>query len=294
LKRITTQKQLPEWFSLQKYQVFKTMSDQQLIEQVSVRRDMYRTEILAYLNVKNNDLYKQLADDDRKDFHLENTDPFFNSIVNSKPDLSELIKLFSLGITDSNDVQEYNLTSVEGIHPLSFSDVIGLQACYSRVPSLDSGWTHPRNDNVDHSKQKQSIDYWREINEKPLWFMPERGINININLRDLKDTQILDELKTLLPLWREKLGKEEPRGLKPRVDDYQKMKDYELFAYFDLQVWAEINEINITDHLLANCLYELGEYTVKSAEWGENHVKQTLKPFYQKVFNPLYKPYKSR
>lgn len=290
MKRIAKKEDLPKWFSLKNYQVFRRMTDVELIEQILARRELYNLEIRAYINLNQTSEFLNMSDDDRSDFNPEVTDPYYSQIVNSLPDLRSVLNSFSF---NSIKQHPYTLKNAQGIFPLTFRHVIGLKESYNRALSSVSGFC-PTTKNIDHDKLEQSIDYWREYNEEKYWFMPERGLNVNINLRDLTDTQILNELKSLLPLWREKLLKPEPKGLKSRADDYQKIKDYELFAYFDLSVWAEVNDCNITDHLMANCLYESGKYNEKSAEWGENHIKQTLKPFYEKVFSYRYKPYKSR
>jgi hypothetical protein len=293
MKRITKKKDLPSWFALENYQVFKSMTDIELVEQIAARRDMYELELKSYIKVKQSDDFLDMTSEEREDFSPENQDICYSQIVNSKPDLREVIYSFLKHSEITPTAEPYTLEGVYGVAPLTFSQVIGLKEDYISA-GLEAGYVPPDRKNIDHNKQAQSIDYWREVNGEKYWFMPEKGLNININLRDLTDTQILRDLKSLLPLWRNKIVKPEPKGLKPIVTDYQNMKDYEVFAYFDLLVWAELNGFKITDHLMANSIYEYGKYTEKSAEWGENHIKHTLKKLYKKVFSLRYKPYKSR
>ena len=50
MKRVAKKEELPKWFSLKNYQVFRQMTDVELIEQVIARSEL-SLEIRAYINI---------------------------------------------------------------------------------------------------------------------------------------------------------------------------------------------------------------------------------------------------
>lgn len=97
---------------------------------------------------------------------------------------------------------------------------------------------------------------------------------------DAQDDLILDELKRLLPEWREQLGiKQQENKIKNSWDIVRnKIISYQAIALRDLMMWQKASGNQITNGVLTVALYPEGEY-------DSTNIVQTIKPFVDNLFS---------
>lgn len=106
-------------------------------------------------------------------------------------------------------------------------------------------------------------------------------ISCNLHIEEHTDHEILEAIKTLLPIWRKKTGYPEPQKILQKPSDMKRVVKYKLIPLLDLKSWANIEKVKIENRVLVTALFPDGEY-------GENNLTQTIMPFLKKVTNPKY------
>ncbi|CDM90048.1 DUF6387 family protein [Xenorhabdus bovienii] len=105
------------------------------------------------------------------------------------------------------------------------------------------------------------------------------GVVCGIDLLTKQDETIINELRVLLKKWRRELDFEEAPSLLNNSWEIIKSKiiNYNVFAFFDLQLWQFATGNSITGGVLSVTLYPEGEY-------DSTQIAQTIKPFSDKLF----------
>ncbi|PHM55200.1 DUF6387 family protein [Xenorhabdus sp. KK7.4] len=105
------------------------------------------------------------------------------------------------------------------------------------------------------------------------------GVICGINLMTHQDETIIEDLRVLLKKWRKELDLEETLSLINNSWGVIKTKiiNYNIFAFFDLQLWQLATGNSITSGVLSVTLYPEGEY-------DSIQIAQTIKPFSEKLF----------
>ncbi|CCK74513.1 conserved hypothetical protein [Oleispira antarctica RB-8] len=104
-------------------------------------------------------------------------------------------------------------------------------------------------------------------------------LSLSINLH-LPDYQIIEELKKLLPQYREYLESPGPRKQYKRAD-LSKILSYKILPLADLTLWAKAEGKHIPLSVLAVSLFPDGSR-------GEEDIRKTVIPFMEKVMSHQY------
>ena len=107
-------------------------------------------------------------------------------------------------------------------------------------------------------------------------------MTINLDLKNYTDKEILSDLEKHIKEFRERIGIHEPQIINKRSDDYQKAKEYRVFALFDLMHWARLRKIQIKKSVLAVAVFPGGEK-------GEGDLNDTINKYMDKVFSLRYR-----
>lgn len=247
--RITSKKDLPAWFDLERYNKFQSFDDDDLIYQLERRRIFKSTGGICdddyfECHVKNNFDYSYIPILDAEDGKFMNVIEITDSEIDGYKNTAKLI--------DSGDALE----------PL---DVDCIREINSELIICGS---HPNFCDGDSHINALMGDYTRESEE----------IYCRINLF-CSDDFIIDDLKNLLPKWRKEFSLERNEvGIKNTWGKArEKILNYKAIALNDLLDWQKCSGNIIQNSVLAIALYPDGEY-------GESALIDTIKPFTEKLF----------
>jgi hypothetical protein len=87
---------------------------------------------------------------------------------------------------------------------------------------------------------------------------------------NLPDTEIIEQFKEFLPLYRQKLGIE-PLKKRPTEANLNKLYEYRILPYLDLRIWELENDVQIKRSVLATALYPDGAI-------GESGILKKVQP----------------
>lgn len=104
-------------------------------------------------------------------------------------------------------------------------------------------------------------------------------LNLSISL-NFPDHQIIEELKKLLPTYRNQLNAKKPGSLYKK-SDYSKIISYNILPLTDLIIWAKAEGKHIPLSVLAVCLFPDGSK-------GEEDIRKTIIPFMERVTRQIY------
>lgn len=246
--RITNKKNLPEWFSLEKYKEISGMSDYDFINQI-----IYR-------------VFDSLDGFDKEK-------DYFDKVIKSGG--------FNQLDTEEKEQNELNL----GPHQLIASDLavepLRLTDIFYMYHLMD------RQDIIPTAAEERDIDakaFNTHFNVMGKRFRRDE-IHCSLDL-SYSDDIILTSIKKMLPIWREQLGIEIDVSSESPVKtswaiNRQKLISYNAFALYDLMRWQKISGSKITKSVLAAALYPNGEH-------GETAITQTIKGYVEKIFSKNY------
>lgn len=239
--RINKKSDLPEWFDINNYNTFHSMKDDELFYQLSARWDLY------------------IFCDGRDLGQIKN-----GVFVDAKM-ISEAVMNWDISGYDRFGV----LPKTGGVKTLSIFDGLDINL--------------KLNDHLKEKKKSDSrlMDFF--YNTKSINSFAndeyEKNLYLKIDL-DWPDGLLLQDLKNLIPKWREILN------IQPRIDggiygwDITKKKliDYSIFPLIDLFIWEKKMGYKITNGVLAVSVYPEGDY-------DSTNIVQTIKPNIEKIFN---------
>ncbi|HDY4892475.1 TPA: DUF6387 family protein [Yersinia enterocolitica] len=245
--RISKRKDLPNWFNLENYTSFNSMTDEELFYQLSARWEAH-----VY------SLFSELED-------IENT--IGSGVIVDAKMRSQLVH----GDLSGGNEAFGMLPKDGGIEPISINEHYRIHVDveeYARnkglsltSKTLDKYLFHPKSVSTLTNDEYKNNMYAK------------------IDL-DWPDELILKNMRNLLPLWREKLN------AAPVIDHHgygwdsvkKKIMDYSLFPLIDLIIWEGKTGNKITNGVLAVSVYPEGDYDA-------TNITQTIKPNLEKIFN---------
>ena len=238
--RINKKSDLPKWFKLSDYEIYKDMKDDDMLDQLCCRSNAL------------------MVGEFKKD-------GFFGKKISNGlyvEDYEELpVTINQVNRLDIN--YSYSLTEGAAISPLSVRDL--------RFMSRELLSESNININVEPDpKLNDRFLHVSAINKESLYF---EGFFCRINLMKHDDI-IIDELKELLNDWREELDLEKPE---PTIKNGWNVVRDKLIAYsaiplIDLMLWEVATGNKITNGVLAVTLFPDGEY-------DSIQMNQTIKKF---------------
>lgn len=246
--RINNKKDLPEWFSLEKYKEISGMSDYDFINQI-----VYR-------------VFDSLDGFDKEKC-------YFDSVI----------KVGGFNQLDAEEEGQNELTpgphrliaSDLAVEPLRLTDVFYMFHLMERQGVIPI---------TPEDRDIASKAFNTHFNVMGKGFRSDE-IHCSLNL-SYSDDIILTSIKRMLPIWRKQLGiKADVSSESPVKTSWainrQKIISYNAFALYDLMRWQRISGRKITKSVLAAALYPNGEH-------GETAITQTIKGYVEKIFSKNY------
>ncbi|MDE9519812.1 DUF6387 family protein [Xenorhabdus bovienii] len=176
------------------------------------------------------------------------------------------IESIEFNLREKTSKGKYELSSSSSITPVSIANLNGF-----KEELLDIGI-----DMQDRNIKRNHISTYKQDNS-PLAYWD--GVVCSIHLLNYQDETIIEQLRGLLKKWRKELDIEESLPLINNSWEVIKSKiiNYNIFAFFDLQLWQFATGNSITGGVLSVTLYPEGEY-------DSTQITQTIKPFSEKLF----------
>jgi hypothetical protein len=108
----------------------------------------------------------------------------------------------------------------------------------------------------------------------------------SIYLEEFTDEEILQELRWLLPRWREQKGIKSRKTSKSRIGQktFVRIIERRLIPLLDLMLWGRRELVSITNAELAYKLFDGSDGEIK----GEEHLKKVIQPFLREAMTNLF------
>lgn len=254
---------LPEWFDVDKYQVFDALGDLELLEQLEARLLM-REEISSI----EDELYYQSI--------ME------NPLINFEHCHAQARKSIGTNLQseefaywnqrNKSEGKQLARSASDAIRPVSLFEAyfIGEQAREAMGLS-GSGGIEPQH----LASAKFRADFNNSLNAIA---SESQTLNLSINL-DYSDDLILKELKQLLPKLREQMNWPAVAKGKHTPSIRDRLSEHKVIPFLDLSYWAQVEGKEIPYRVYAAALFK----EAQNGEKGEEYIRKTLKPFLDKV-----------
>lgn len=116
------------------------------------------------------------------------------------------------------------------------------------------------------------------------------GMLIDLELDLMTDEEITNHIAYSLPKWRKRFSIPQPKyvgdGQKIGFSFIEKINNYKVVPFMDLQMWAMKNDVTISYDMYSRLLFPIEHGDIKS----DSHVRNTVKPFVDSVFDVIYQP----
>lgn len=242
MKKINKKSDLPTWFNITDYFKLSSLSDEYLFYQLYTRLNAFMVD-----EYKNTDFFGKHVCDGMYVFNF----------------------CSHFGIDDILPKKAESIISTEkSISPLSLRDIVKINK--ELDDEMGGDWKSILRDDFSDNHI-----YISQILKCLLWW---DGVYCVLNL-NYSDEKIMQDIKTLLPKWREELQfkyKKSPIKTSWSVIK-QKIFLYNAIAIFDLKMWEIATNCKISNGVLAVTLFPDGEY-------DSIHIAQTIKPFVENLF----------
>ena len=266
MNKINSKKDLPKSFNLENYDALELLSDKDLFRQL-----YWRGADLEF----SNDEYPEVGMEGGAAYPKQNNlgDPF----KEIKPSASFIEKQEEYKKRSKPDLLK--LSYGDGIKPLMRFEL----SLLGKMKAKD-GYFKGKPIAVDESDlgdlfNEDNGQFWAGMRE-PVNLLSDsmEHIMITVDVRDCRDSDLIESFKELLPLWRAELNYPEPP--KPVSGGWEsirrKILDYKIIPLIDLLSWERGTNSKISLGVLNVALFPNGE---KDAFI----IAQTIKPFLDKI-----------
>jgi hypothetical protein len=280
MKRISSTKELPKKFDLNKYEILNELSDRDLFRQIKLRADSY-------------DCSKSLRvewDYDCTTYYLEHggevpmafgeEDPFNEIKSDAPPEHYEWMKGGKEYYDKymENCSKSMHVSTGYGIGYLSREMVMYL----SKMDDFDgprAGMPIIMDDEEFHDRLNEQSDpavdgtLRARLNDSvTLVTGGANSLFLSVDV-SVPDDILLSEFKRLIPIWREELNVDKSHSINSSwAVIRKKVIEYRVLPYLDLTIWANANGVVIPHGVMAVALFPYGERDLFS-------IAQTIKPF---------------
>lgn len=245
---ITDKRSLPNWFNLDNYSGFTSLSDEELFYQLVVRYEMLEN-YYQYVNVFDAEL---IDDEVQKILGV-------GIVADARERASYFYDAFKLPIK-----RDGVLPGAIALTPMSIEDYIFISGGVDKY--MDANFKGTPESLVYHSFT--SVNSFLETNE----------LFIKVDL-SRPDELLVDAFKSNLKNWRSSLSIKEKDKIYQSWDTIKKrIIDYSLFPLIDLMIWSKVRNVTITNAVLAVAVYPNGDY-------DSINIQQTIKPNIEKIFS---------
>ncbi|WP_319938342.1 DUF6387 family protein [Xenorhabdus littoralis] len=248
--KIKKKNELPDWFDVDKYEVLKSLNDHDMLSQLIVRRDWLKGEWGGLISVNTYNDITGLYDD------------AFSKII--QPLDSRTFYKLRMGRKKYSNME---MAANESVEPTKIIDMTRLKNTINDY--IDKN-------NIKNSLRGQKASVSMIVNHI---YDYHNKILINLNL-DYPDEILLDDIKKLLPIWREELKIDSSLSQSIKSWDVVKRKifEYKVFPIIDLMCWEMISGVKITNKKIAQSVFKYGEY-------DSINITQTIKPFIENLMD---------
>jgi hypothetical protein len=269
---------MPDWFDISNYDLFKKMTDKEILEEVRLRSSIMN-DIIIEMKYGRETFYEHQ----------------FSSILKGAPALTVFLKEYYEDLDTQTQTEpgyiEYKQSKEKFLKYTLNSGHSAIQLLTTHnVWSLNESLVKLNNEfkiedqinSYDHGMfLDASIDKLNHALETQDFLRNTVKLNVEINLWKNSDEQILSSLKELLPIWRKEFEIENIESTKPRSNDIKKIIDYQAIAFLDIFIWEFINKKIILRATLLEALYP-------ETTRDTNFLKQVLMPFIHTIALPFY------
>lgn len=263
MTKINSTKDLPNWFSIENYAVFRKFDKKELKKQLDIRLELYT---ILLLNLEEE--------------HTDSSSPFecnqevWESIINNTVAVKNKIELSD----DDKSFCNARISWLGGVR-----GIFAFEAHHFVERSTDKGL-------VIDDTNAEHIDYQREwlggdmsgIEKRFDFPRVNEAVYLSVNLKNYSDAEILKSFEKLLPKWRRELQIPSPSIVFAKDSDDAKIIPYKLLPLLDLLIWSNSIGAKIPNRVLAIALFPTGEK-------GETEIKQTIMPLLNKLVSDNYR-----
>ena len=274
---------VPDWFNLNAYNVLLGINNECLIKEVTSRGYLYssehidQTEQLYYLEPLNKG--EVLLEADAIYDSNDTSEMVYSEITAIGPDFIApgipriTIEQLSEPVEQPKDKER--LAGGNSIWPLDFSRLLMANFWAEKQDIFRPGEPGPNGYSLINTEYMLASVSAHTKNGR---------IETTIDLDGSTDTEILEELRTLLPMWRKQLNLAEPAKNECGMvgpSTIKRIIEYRVIPMFDLMIWAKINGFEYSAEQLSRVLYPDEIVSAK-------HVSDTRKPFATKFIDENY------
>ncbi len=267
---------LPEWFNLSKYELFQTLTNEDLIKEIRTRAYFYTEYDDSFIFEWEEAVTSgsMLLETKCGDEQIDDSGVMINSeLVSIGPGLFDVkIRPLPEPIEKPKDMER--LPGENGISPISFLELDGLYVC-SQGKGIFG---------ISDQPEEYSLIRPEYMLASVSAYIDNGRVTTSIDLAHSTDAEILSQLADLLPLWRTQLNEPEPDKTSAGVIGPSLIKriiEYKSIPMLDLMIWANINSFSYSSEQLSRVLYPTEIITGK-------HINDTKMPFTMKFSNESY------
>lgn len=235
-------KVIPEWFDLSKYKTLEKLCDKDLFSQLIVRRECY--------------FYKHNRFLPRYEEYTEYCIEKLTSVIRPLN-----CDYYHRRRMDRKKYSNLQMTENDSARPMRIIDVTQMN---------DELTAYIYKNKITRSLRGQKRAVSKVISGRVNLF-------IELNLKQPDDI-IIEDIKEMLPIWREELGIPSKEIVSNSTWGTVKKKifDYQIFPIMDLMYFSELSNQKITNKILASEVF-------RSDEYDATNIMQTIKPFIENL-----------
>lgn len=277
MKRISSTRDLPKEFDLEKYDILEGMSSKDLFRQLYIRKDPFTESfdcnwddgIATYYLEYGGSLPMGFDEDPFGEIKIEKPSEYYEWMKGGRDFYEKYME---------NCRESKHVSTGYGIGYLSREMLMYLSQMNDSNGSREGKPIVIDNDEFYDTLNKEadpSVDgTLRAKLSDAVSMISGDGSSLLLNIDvSTPDEILLSEFKRLIPIWRKELKVE----MNPSIGSswavvHKKIIDYKVIPYIDLTIWAYANRVTIPHGIMAIALFPCGERDLFS-------ITQTIKPF---------------
>jgi hypothetical protein len=279
VKSIKNIKNLPEWFSLDKYEGLNTLDALGWYEQLITRHTLWYW-MSKYIDEEgeNKDSIYRLME------FIQS-----NPIVDIKKEDVEANVMLASGHLGSFKDKHGSYRHALGVKLMTFRDLHHLEKSINKdkidyAREFFKQFDNEFND-VDWLSRAPKYMYKHQdwIDEYVDFYRDEDegdDLNVKVDMR-LPDSILIEQFEAILKIRKNALAEASISLDEKRGDDFKKWIGFGVIPYFDLLTWSFLENVKIPNRVMADAIFPVGE-------GGEEVVRKTTKPLMNKIFNKVF------
>ncbi|MFZ4171171.1 DUF6387 family protein [Enterobacter ludwigii] len=283
MKKISSTRDLPKEFNLNKYENLNAMEDKGLFRQVYLRHEPYHDSKNTNVNWDYDCTTYYMERGGSVPLSFEQGDPFKEIKLDEPPDNYEWMK----GGRDfynkymENCKKSLKVSTGYGIGYLSREVLMYFSVMNDAVGERKGLPIVIDDDEFHHILEEQSnpeVDglLRARLNDSVTMLIDDERLYLSIDV-STPDELLISEFKRLIPIWRKELKIERSLSVNSSWNVVRKkIIDYKVIPYIDLIIWANANKVSIPNGIMAVALFPHGERDLFS-------ITQTIRPFVESL-----------